>query len=123
MTRVLIGALAAATLIAGPAAAQESSSFVGLLATSMEGLGQTLGESIVGGQSIFLTAHGQAKLPAPLTGSYFINVDGKSASATDAARQREQKLAELRAVAQRFGVDMEVGDSRFSLDTDFAAQN
>jgi uncharacterized protein YggE len=123
MKRTLIAAAFVSTfLFASAAAAQDTGGFTALLATATEGFGQTLGEAMTNGQSVFVTAHGRAKLPAPLTGSYFVNVDGKSASAVDAARQRETKLAQLRAVAQQFGVPMEVGDSRFSLETDTEAQ-
>jgi uncharacterized protein YggE len=118
-----IGGLAVAVL-AGvtPAAAQDLSGFAGLLATATEGYAQAFGEAVVNGQSVFVTAHGKAKLPAPLTGSYFINVDGKAASAVDAARQRESKLSQLHAVARTFGVEMELGDSKFTFETDTEAQ-
>jgi uncharacterized protein YggE len=118
-----MGGLAVAVLAgATPAAAQDLSGFAGILATATEGYAQAFGEAVVNGQSVFVTAHGKAKLPAPLTGSYFVNVDGKSASAVEAARQRDGKLGQLRAVAQQFGVQMELGDSRFALETDSEAQ-
>ena len=114
--------LSAATLFATQASAQDLSGFAGVMATLTEGYAQTFGEAVVNGQSVFVTAHGQAKLPEPQAGSYFVDVDGRSASAVEAARIRETKLAQLRSIAQTFGTEMEVGESRFSLGTDTEAQ-
>ena len=107
---------------AAPASAQDLGGFAGVLATLTEGFGQTFAEAAGGGQSVFVTAHGKAKLPTPPTGAYFVNVDGEAVSAVEAARLREQKLSQLRAVSQKFGVEMQLGESRFSLETDSEAQ-
>ena len=118
----IVGYVALLASMAGRASAQDAGGFATLLTTATEGFGQTLGEAMTNGQSVFVTAHGKAKLPAPLTGSYYVNVDGKSASAVEAAHQREGKLSQLRSAAQQFGVTMELGESRFSLETDAEAQ-
>ena len=118
---VAVIALAAA-MLATSAHAQDAGGFAGLMATAVEGVGQSLGEAATAGSSIFVTGKGYAHLPAPLTDAYFVNIEGKAASAVDAARIRDQRLDQLRAVSKRFGVDMEIGESAFSREVDTEAQ-
>lgn len=113
---------AAALSVAGGARAQDVGGFAGLMATAVEGVGQSLGEAATAGSSVFVTGKGYARLPAPLASAYFINIEGKAASAVDAARIRDQRLDQLRAVSKRFGVEMEIGDSAFAREIDTEAQ-
>ena len=112
----------AALGLASSARAQDAGGFAGLMATAVEGVGQSLGEAATSGSSIFVTGKGYARLTAPLTDAYFVNIEGKAASAVDAARIRDQRLDQLRAVSKRFGVDMEIGESAFSREIDLDAQ-
>jgi hypothetical protein len=121
MKIAILGAGMALSLVADAAQAQDTG-WPGLLAVASETLGQTLGDAARGGDAIFVTASGKARLPAPLSGSHFVNVEGKAASAVEAAHQREQRLADARRIAGQFGVDMEVGDSTFRHDADPVAE-
>jgi uncharacterized protein YggE len=123
MKALWIGLCLAGAAFAGPATAQDMSGVAGLLATATEGIGQTVGEAVVGAQSIFVTAQGKARLPGPLAGSYFVNVEGVASKAVDAAKVRDDKLNHLRDVAKQFGVEMTLGESQFSLQPDLPAQN
>jgi hypothetical protein len=104
--------------LGGQAAAQDPSQFAGLLAAGTEGLGQSLGEAAVGGSSVFVTATGRAKLPAPLTDAYLINIEGRSPSAVQASKLRDDRLTAAREIATRFGVSVEVGSTAFSREID-----
>lgn len=124
MKRSRVGCVLAAAVALAPgwACAQEASPFVATLAAGVEGFGQSVGDAIVGGSSVFVTATGHADLPAPLTEAYLVNIEGRSASAVEAQRLREQRLAAAQAAAARFGVSVEVGPTAFSRENDFVAQ-
>jgi hypothetical protein len=49
-------------------------------------------------------------------------VEGTSHSAVEAGKVRDARLAQLRTVAKSFGIAMELGESRFTLDVDHPAQ-
>jgi hypothetical protein len=116
MKLIAIAALAAGVLaVAGPAAAQDAGALTGLVSTVGEGLGESLGQSITGGQSIFVYATGKAKLPAAPPGAYSVQVTISAPTAVDAARQRDDELARLRAVAGQFGAASEVRAQSLSL--------
>ncbi len=122
-SKVLFGAVLAAGVVAAtPGARAQDTGLPGLAAVVTEGLGQALGEASQGGSSVFVTAAGKVRLPTPLSGSYFVNVEGKADSAVEAARLRDQRMVDARRVASQFGVDMELGDSAFRREVDLAAQ-
>ena len=122
--RFTIAAATVTLLVGAPAlaAAQDVSGFAAPLAAAVEGFGQSVGEAAVGGSSIFVTATGRADLPAPLPDAYLINVEGRSASAVEAQRLRDGRLAAARAAAAQYGVSVEVGTTAFSREVDAAAQ-
>jgi hypothetical protein len=115
-------AIVLAVATAGQAAAQDLSQFAGLMAAGTEGFGQSLGEAAVGGSSVFVTATGRAQLPAPLTDAYLINIEGRSPSAVQASKLRDDRLTAAREIAARFGVSVEVGTTAFSREVDSEIQ-
>lgn len=122
MVRVAVAALALVVLGAESARAQDLSGFAGMIASGEEELGQSFGQAVFAGPSIFVTAKGGAKLPSPLAEAYFVTAMGKSTSAVEAARQMEAKIAQLRQVARRFGVEIQVGQSTYALEVDTEEQ-
>lgn len=122
MVRVAVASLALLMLGAASAKAQDLSGFAGMIAAGEEELGQSFGQAVFAGPSIFVTARGQAKLPSPLADAYFVTATGKSPSAVEAARQRDAKIAQLRQVARRFGVEIQVGQSTYALEVDTEEQ-
>jgi len=109
----IVGAVA---LLAQPgvAAAQEIEKFVGAFAAGAEGVGQSLGESMRGGDSVFVSATGRAALPTHPAEAYIIDVESKASSVVEAARLRDQRVQAARAIARRFGLNVEVGTSGLS---------
>jgi hypothetical protein len=96
------------------AAAQEVDKFIGALAAGAEGVGQSLGESMRGGDSIFVSATGRATLPTHPAEAYIVDVESKAASVVEAARMRDQRVQAARAIARRFSMNVEVGASGLS---------
>lgn len=92
------------------------------LAPAEEEFGQSIGQAAFAGPSIFVTASGRAKLPAPIADTYYVTVEGKNVSAVAAARDRDAKVAQLLGVAKRLGVDLQIGETGISLDIDTDAQ-
>ena len=119
--RTMVAVLVAALAAAGAARAQ-TGDFVQTLSAGIEEAGQSLGAAAFSGPSLFVTAKGHARLPAPLADSYFVTVEGKHASAVVATRLRDAKLAQLVSLAKRSGVDIEQGDTSVALETDTDAQ-
>lgn len=116
MKRLATVALAAALIgLAQPAAAQDAGAIAGLLSTVGEGVGQSLGQAIVGGESIFVYARGSAKLPAPQPGAYSVQVTTSAPTAVVAAGQRDAEIDALRAVAVRFSAPFAVTGETLSL--------
>ena len=122
----LLGLVVAAGLgaagLASSAAAQDASQFGGLIAAGAEGLGQSLGESAVGGSSVFVSATGHAALPAPIADAYLINIEGQSASAVEASRLHDERLKTAQGIAARYNVSVELGATSFSREVDQQAQ-
>lgn len=106
----------------GLAAAQDASPLTSMFAAGVEAFGQSLAELMTNGSSVFVTATGHATLPAPLTDAYLVNIEGRSSSAVEAQRLRDQRLQAARAAAAKFGVTVEVGSTAFAHETDLAAQ-
>jgi hypothetical protein len=117
-------ALLSVLFVAAPglAAAQDASPLTSMFAAGVEAFGQSLGESMTSGSSIFVTATGHANLPSPLTDAYLVNIEGRSASAVEAQHLRDQRLQAARAAAAKFGVTVEVGSTAFTHENDPAAQ-
>ena len=104
------------TMLAPPgvAAAQDVEKFIGALAAGAEGVGQSLGESMRGGDSIFVSATGRAALPTRPAEAYIIDVESKAPSVVEAARLRDQRVQAARAMARRFNMNVEIGVSGLS---------
>lgn len=100
----LLACVCAALSSAGAASAQDA---VGK-ATDAEGIGQGIGEAASGGQSVFVTATGREVLSEAVD-TYVTNIEGRSASAVDAVKMREDRLATAQALAQKFGIAIEPG--------------
>jgi hypothetical protein len=98
----------------GVAAAQDVDKFIGALAAGAEGVGQSLGESMRGGDSIFVSATGRAALPGRPAEAYIIDVESKAPSVVEAARLRDQRVQAARAIARRFNMKVETGVSGLS---------
>jgi len=107
------GALILAAALASGASAQVSGATAGIVAAGAEGFGQGLGAAVTGAPSVFVTATGRAPIPIVIA-AYAANIEGKAASAVEAARLRDQKLDAARAIAARFHVAIEVGASSIS---------
>lgn len=123
--RKVLAVLGVATVIvsaAAPAAAQDAG-LAGALATGVEMLGQGLGESARSGSSVFVTARGQARLPASVQDVFSLALETTSTSAVEAARERDQKLAVIKAAAARRQIDVEYGPSTISTSIDQQAVN
>jgi uncharacterized protein YggE len=115
--------MAAALALAGGAAhAQDADGFASALAGSATVLGQAIGVGESGHPGVLVTGIGHAKLESPPASTFEVNVEGQSASAVQAAAIRDERLRRIREVAQRFGVELDVGESAFSMEVDTAAQ-
>ena len=119
-----IGMLAiAATLVFAPGArAQESNQLVGALAAGA----QTLGQSLGGVGNVFVTATGRAPLstPAAIQAArvYTVTIQGRAASAVEAARQYDAHLAAARKVATQFHIEITTTDPTFGSEFDNTAR-
>jgi uncharacterized protein YggE len=122
MKRVLMGAAVLLLASTGAARAQEADGFAGALAAGTNLLGEAIGSAVSDRSGILVTGLGHATLAEAPGATFEVNVDGKSASAVEAATIRDGRLKQLRDVAQKFGVEMETGDSGFSMEPDTAAQ-
>jgi len=108
--------LIAACLCAPAAQAQQADKFASGLATAMEGLGQSLGQSAVGGDSLFVTATGRAPLPSGPRLWYTTTLEARDASAVEAAQTRDKLKGAIEAAAKRFGVDIETQSYSFAIE-------
>ncbi len=127
ITRVALAcallAAAAASVAAVSASAQDTTGqMAGMVAAAGESLGQGVGAAVRGGQSIFVTATGHEELPAAPVSAYAVTIDGRSPSAVDAARLRDDRLKTAKALAQKYGINPELGAATFSREIDQAAQ-
>jgi hypothetical protein len=113
MRRAVVGAVALC-LIGGTAArAQGADDLGGLLAVLQEHFGQSMGEAVLGGQSVFVTAKGSVKLAGAATRSYELTVEAQGPTAVEAARRRDDKVEKLRAVARRFSSTITLGEPSY----------
>jgi hypothetical protein len=113
MRRAVVGAVALCLMSGATARAQDGGDLAGLLAVMQEHFGQSMGEAVLGGQSVFVTARGVAKLPAPAARPYDLQVEAQGPTAVQAARLRDDKVDRLRAVAKRFSLQLTVGEPSY----------
>lgn len=109
MRRSVLCAWALAVLAGGAARAQGVGDVPALLAAGVDQFGQGVGESALGGSSVFVTAKGVVKAERPVVRYYRATVSGEGSTAVEAARVRDAKIEKLRAAAKRFNVDMTLG--------------
>jgi uncharacterized protein YggE len=118
----ILGVLALVGASAGAVRAQDANAVGGLLAGGVSLAGQAVADAALDRDSVLATGIGHAKAPALSVETFAINVTGRDQSAVQAAVTRDGRLRQLREVAQRFGVEMDVGASNFSLQADVKAQ-
>lgn len=109
-----VAVFGAITVLTTTASAQDVAKWTGAAATITEGIGQSLGEAMNGGASVFVTATGRVRIPTRAAEVEVIVIEGKAPSAMEAARLREQHLETFQILAHRFGVTLDVGQSQFS---------
>ncbi|KQW82306.1 SIMPL domain-containing protein [Brevundimonas sp. Root1279] len=108
----LVVAAAAAALFATPAAAQD---IAGPIAASLDQFGQGVAESMAGGQGLFVTAQGKARMPDAAGGMMTVTVEGKGKTAVEAVADRNAQLERIRSVANNFSVAIEVGETKYAI--------
>ncbi len=109
----LAAAVAAATLAAAtPVAAQD---IAGPVAAAVDQFGQSLAESMTGGPGLFVTAQGQAPMPAAASTPMTVTLKGTGQTAVEAVADRNAQLERVRSVANRFDVAMDVGATNYSI--------
>jgi hypothetical protein len=109
----LVAALAVAALAAAtPAAAQD---IAGPVAAAVDQFGQSMAESMTGGPGLFVTAQGEAPLPAAASTPMTVTIKGTGKTAVEAVADRNAQLERVRSVANRFDVAMEVGATNYAI--------
>ncbi|HEY0599221.1 SIMPL domain-containing protein [Brevundimonas sp.] len=110
----LAAAVAAATLAfaAAPAAAQD---LVGPVAAAVDQFGQSMAESMTGGPGLFVTAQGEAPLPAAASSPMTVTIQGAGKTAVEAVADRNAQLERVRSVANRFDVAIDVGATNYAI--------
>ena len=108
----IVAAVAAAALFATPAAAQD---LAGPVAAAVDQFGQGVAESMTGGHGLFVTAQGEAPLPAASAAPMTITIKGTGKTAVEAVADRNAQLERVRSVANRFNVAMDVGATNYSI--------
>lgn len=114
----IVAAVAAAALFATPAAAQD---LAGPVAAAVDQFGQGVAESMSGGHGLFVTAQGEAPLPAASAAPMTITIKGTGKTAVEAVADRNAQLERVRSVANRFDVAMEVGATNYAIGEDTPA--
>ncbi|HYD26423.1 SIMPL domain-containing protein [Brevundimonas sp.] len=113
----LAAAVAAATLaivtpVAAPVAAQD---IAGPVAAAVDQFGQGMAESMTGGPGLFVTARGEAPLPAAASSPMTVTIRGSGKTAVEAVADRNAQLERVRSVANRFDVAVEVGATSYAI--------
>ena len=108
----LVAAAAAAALFATPVAAQD---LAGPVAAAVDQFGQSMAESMTGGPGLFVTAQGEAPLPAGAIAPMTLTIKGTGKTAVEAVADRNAQLERVRSVANRFDVAMDVGATNYSI--------
>ena len=126
MKHVATAALAAFALsLSVPAAAQQdATSTLGPLSSAVEAFGGGVGQSLMGGDSIFVYAQGRARLgvvpvstpvAAPVSAGYFVSVSFDAPTAAEAIGKRDALVEKLRALGVLFKTGVEVSDAAVTL--------
>ncbi|HYC66806.1 SIMPL domain-containing protein [Brevundimonas sp.] len=116
MNRLTAAVAAAALAIvtsAVPAAAQD---IVGPVAAAVDQFGQSMAESMTGGPGLFVTAQGEAPLPAAASTPMTVTIKGTGTTAVEAVADRNTQLDRVRSVANRFDVAIEVGATNYAIE-------
>ena len=108
----IVAAAAAAALVSTPVAAQD---LAGPVAAAVDQFGQGMAESMTGGPGLFVTAQGEAPLPAASAAPMTITIKGTGKTAVEAVADRNAQLDQVRSVANRFDVAMDVGATNYSI--------
>ena len=112
-------AVAAATLVAAaPVAAQD---IAGPVAAAVDQFGQSMAESMTGGPGLFVTAQGEAPMPAAASMPMTITINGTGKTAVEAVADRNAQLERVRSVANRFDVAMDVGATNYAIGEEMPA--
>jgi len=112
-------AVAAATLVAAaPVAAQD---IAGPVAAAVDQFGQSMAESMTGGPGLFVTAQGEAPMPAAASMPMTITIKGTGKTAVEAVADRNAQLERVRSVANRFDVAMDVGATNYAIGEEMPA--
>ncbi len=109
---VAAAALVLAAPVAAPAAAQD---LVGPVAAAVDQFGQSVAESMAGGPGLFVTAQGEAPLPAAASSPMTVTIKGSGKTAVEAVADRNAQLERVRSAANRFDVSMEVGATNYAI--------
>lgn len=109
----LVAALAIAALAATtPATAQD---IAGPVAAAVDQFGQSMAESMAGGPGLFVTAQGEAPMPAAASTPMTVTIKGTGKTAVEAVADRNAQLERVRSVANRFDVAIEVGTTNYAI--------
>ena len=120
MNRIAAAVAAAALAAATPVAAQD---IAGPVAAAVDQFGQSMAESMTGGPGLFVTAQGEAPMPAAASMPMTITIKGTGKTAVEAVADRNAQLERVRSVANRFDVAMdEPGFTMFASPSNRTAQ-
>jgi hypothetical protein len=70
---------------------------------------------MTGGPGLFVTAQGEAPLPAAASTPMTVTIKGTGATAVEAVAERNAQLERVRSVANRFDVAMDVGATNYAI--------
>lgn len=112
MNRLAAALAVAALAIATPVAAQD---IAGPVAAAVDQFGQSMAESMTGGPGMFVTAQGEAPMPAAASVPMTVTIKGTGKTAVEAVAGRNAQLERVRSVANRFDVAMDVGATNYSI--------
>ena len=112
MNRIAAAVAAAALAAATPVAAQD---IAGPVAAAVDQFGQGMAESMTGGPGLFVTAQGEAPMPATASMPMTITIKGTGKTAVEAVADRNAQLERVRSVANRFDVAMDVGATNYAI--------
>lgn len=112
MNRLAAVATASALAAASPVLAQD---IAGPVAAAVDQFGQSMAESMTGGPGLFVTAQGEAPMPAAASTPMTVTIKGTGKTAVEAVADRNARLERVRSVANRFDVAMEVGTTNYAI--------
>ena len=118
MNRIAAAVAAAALAAATPVAAQD---IAGPVAAAVDQFGQGMAESMTGGPGLFVTAQGEAPMPATASMPMTITIKGTGKTAVEAVADRNAQLERVRSVANRFDVATDVGATNYAIGEEMPA--